>query len=648
MIKVTLPAVAVMAIAWFTVVGDTAPTTSLQDSVQEIRTIEPRYTRVFGSDTLNIMFPEISPDGRWIAFSDWKGADPESVNLWLVPGEGGDPVRLTEGPYWDDWPVWFPASDRIAFRSDRPARPGQTSSQIMTLQIDTSTGRPVGPPRQVTLKGSQAWYDVSPDGKWIAYTPRSDSGRLLDLIPAGGGVSRTLIQSDDIVVPVWSADGQSIYWQGGTDSWEAPLMRISVAGGDPDTVLAWPTRTMVFAGSDTEFIVRGTQPGFRQHTKGVVEIADMEGEPLARFEVPDQLTLRPSNFGHEVLAVVSKEATSVHIMPVDGGAAHAVTEGAAQDRVLDWSGDGKRLLIRTELDGEPVLFLAQRSGSAMHQIRLPDTPLGDPFRPILSHDGDYLLYGTQDGSTETAVLKVYGIEGGQTRVLTRETMPWASATGAGGVAWRDGRRFLYTEKIGESCVFRASTPEGPSELLVTLPCADVRRDGPAVHGDRVAYARDSTLYLARAGETRGRALVTLRDDLWAPAWSHDGSRLAVAHHDRGADRSHLVVLDITQDDKLAREPLILDSGAKWWWAPQWLPDDSAVLLVGLVDRIDGAVWLVPMDPNEPATPLTLDEGEIWDFVLSPDGNHIAFSKEAAGTTGSSIWRVDLSEAFQDR
>jgi Tol biopolymer transport system component len=373
----------------------------------------------------------------------------------------------------------------------------------------------------------------------------------------------------------------------------------------------------------------------------------MGGEPLARFEVPDQLTLRPSNLGHEVLAVASKEATSVHIMPVDGGPVHAVTEGLGQDEVLCWSGDGQRLLIRTELDGEPVLFLAQRSGGTMHQIRLPDTPLGHPFRPILSPDGDYLLYAIKDGSTETAVLKVYGIDTGQTRVLTRETMPWASATGAGGVAWRDGRRFLYTEKIGENCAFRASTPEGPSELLVTLPCADVRRDGPAVHGDRIAYARDSTLYLIRAGETRARALISLSDNLWAPVWSHDGSRLAVAHHDRDADRSYLVVLGITPDDRLASEPLILDSGAKWWWNPQWMPDDSAVLVIGMVGMIDGAVWTVPVDPGEPATPLTLDEGEVWEFVLSPDGRHIAFSKEAIGTAGSSIWRVDLSEAFEE-
>ena len=422
-------------------------------------------------------------------------------------------------------------------------------------------------------------------------------------------------------------------------------MRISVEGGDPDTVLTWPTLTTVFAGSGTEFMIRGTQPGWGQHTRGIVEIADMGGKPLARFEVPDQLTLRPSHFEHEVLAVASKEATSVHIMPVDGGATHAVTEGLARDMVLGWSGDSQQLLVRSELDGEPVLFIARISGGPMRQIKLPDMPLQRPFYPTLSHDGEYLLYATRDGSTETAVLKVYGIDGGQSHVLTSETMPWAWATGAGGVAWRDGSRFLYTEKIGERCAFHAAAPEGPSELLVTLPCSEVRRDGPAVHGNRIAWTRDSTVYLARAGETASRAVLHLPGEVWAPAWSHDGSRLAVAHHDREADRSYLVVLDITPDDQLAREPLILDSGAKWWWNPPWMPDDSAVLVIGMVGMIDGAVWMVPVDPNEPATALTLDEGEVWEFVLSPDGGHIAFSREAEGTAGRSIWKVDLSEAF---
>ena len=89
-----------------------------QASGQQARTIEPQLTRLFGSDSMEMSSPVLSPDGRWIVFATYEA---QKGNLWVVSAAGGAPVPLTTGAHSDNNPVFFPSGDRIAFRSDRPS-----------------------------------------------------------------------------------------------------------------------------------------------------------------------------------------------------------------------------------------------------------------------------------------------------------------------------------------------------------------------------------------------------------------------------------------------------------------------------------------------------------------------------------------------
>src|SRR5438270_7182341 len=85
--------------------------------------------------------PAISPDGSRVAFTVTtlsEERDEYLTNIWLVDLAGGVPRRLTSGPKRDRSPRWSPDGRRIAFISERP---GDKKPQLYVLPLDG--GEPV-------------------------------------------------------------------------------------------------------------------------------------------------------------------------------------------------------------------------------------------------------------------------------------------------------------------------------------------------------------------------------------------------------------------------------------------------------------------------------------------------------------------------
>jgi len=607
---------------------------------QDVPTIEPTYTRIFGSDTLEIGSPAMSPDGRWIAFAVLESMD--KMNLWIVSSEGGEPIRLTDGNYSDEAPVWFPNSDRIAFRS--VAR--RPYLAIMTLLIDPRTGQRAGPPQTVTLEASAAYFDVSPDGRWIAYTPIDDQGyRVIRVIPSTGGTARTLTRADT-PTPVWGPDGRNIYYVLNAGGSGETFMRVAVDGGQPDTVFTWPGRIRYKPGPNRRFVLRAVSSGSPEF-----ELATLDGRAIGRLTLPQGMTPREIIAGNQLLALKSETATPLRILPVTGGPARQLVDGNVHRVPLGWTKDGL-VFFETELNGDDVLLLAPDDGRAMRQVRLPEQRMAVPesrmaeYAPVLSADGRHLLYAVSGDDPEVSTLKVLSLEDARSSEVTEAHATDESGTvlGRGGTPRRDGEDFLYVESRGDVRELRASSPEGQSRALWNS-AAEEWPTAVTVHGDRIAFARNfeagATLHLATAGDSKSRDILRLPGWLSAAAWSHDGTWIAAVHTDTlkmGEGRERIMFVRVSSDGEVVGQPRFVGDKMLAWWSLQWLPDNRGILATGF----DANVWLLPVDPDANPVCLTRDDPDrSWNFVVSPDGRHIVYHVQVP--RGSSIWKVDLGE-----
>lgn len=116
------------------------------------------------------LFPKISPDGRWIAFSaEYSG----SRQVFVMPAQGGTPKQLTyynsvgvmpPRGGWDNVVLdWTPDSKQVLFRGNRTSFE-ERNGKYFLVSIDGGMEKPL----QITNGGIAV---LSPDASKICFTP---------------------------------------------------------------------------------------------------------------------------------------------------------------------------------------------------------------------------------------------------------------------------------------------------------------------------------------------------------------------------------------------------------------------------------------------------------------------------------------------
>jgi dipeptidyl aminopeptidase/acylaminoacyl peptidase len=162
--------------------------------------------------------PRWSPDGRWLAFTSNRGSDEKTPSqLYVIPAEGGEARKLTDGKEGVEEVVWSPDSTRLAY-----------SMRVRDQAYEEEDDKRRKPRRLTRLV-----YKLDNVG-WTA-----DRHKHVFVVDLDGGDPRQLTDGDcEDGEPAWSPDGTRIAFTSlRGERWDVELVNrlyvVDAAGGEP-------------------------------------------------------------------------------------------------------------------------------------------------------------------------------------------------------------------------------------------------------------------------------------------------------------------------------------------------------------------------------------------------------------------------------
>lgn len=145
----------------------------------------------------NDLWPDLSTDGRYVAFASNRSGNNE---IYVLDLRDGTLTNVSNSTADDNWPRWSPNGREIAFHSNRAG-----NYDIFVVNADGSGLRAV-----TTNAALDQWPDWSPNGKQLAFR-RANDVYTADAIGEEQNVQRlTFLPATIDQMPAWSPDGQRL------------------------------------------------------------------------------------------------------------------------------------------------------------------------------------------------------------------------------------------------------------------------------------------------------------------------------------------------------------------------------------------------------------------------------------------------------
>ena len=351
-----------------------------------------RLTSAAGQD----MFPRVSPDGKWIAYTEASNA---GTDVWVIPAAGGQARRLsyhptveagTGGRHAPDNMVvtWTPDSSAVVFLSKRDQWNGWTD---YAYQVPIAGGLPT----KLPLDSAVGLLTYGPSGHEIAYnrilrnfrTWKRYNGGLAQQVFTYDLQSRKLTQVTDWsgtnTSPMWV--GRKIYYLSDQDEHR----RANIWCYDLD---AKKTHEIThFTDYDIDFPAYGSNA-----------IAFQQGGKLYVLDLPEEKL-------HEVAVSVPDDnpRTRPHVADAKG-----MIREQDMAQVVDFalSPNGKRTLFSARGD---IYSVPTEDGATRN---LTNTQNADEDHPAWSPDGKTVAYTTDSSGSQQVATRPS--EGGPEKLLT--------------------------------------------------------------------------------------------------------------------------------------------------------------------------------------------------------------------------------------
>lgn len=321
---------------------------------------------------------------------------------------------------------------------------------------------------------------ISPDGKWIAYTLTSynimENRKNVDihLVSPDGKSSKPLItHSANDLHPRWSPADPGVLAFISTRNDTPQVYSINIHSGEERQISAVPTGVNSFAWSpDGKWLALATD--MNPNAKTPEESAEMEvlrAKSRSTGRIIDRLLYRHWDAWRE------GKYSRVVVVPIEGGEAKSLTPADADcpplalgsEHDFVWSPDGKRIcfvqnrerVVAASTNND--LWLVDSNGGEPVQIT---TGKGNDLAPRFSPEGKYIAYLSMPRAgfeADKKNLMLYDLAGGQTRNLIEnldrsvEDFVWSP----------DSRKlYFYAQHQGRHRVYEIGVKEGKPAVLL--------------------------------------------------------------------------------------------------------------------------------------------------------------------------------------